>query len=410
MPARTWRKLAGMEAFFAELGRSVFSRWKKENFSLAAFPQIAREALEKRPPAKHVDLPALMRGFLLEEEQPAQSGSDFGQPELIVYDNPRFYIQVLFWLEGTMEIHQHEFSGAFHVLAGSSLHSEFSFENARAVSAHFRVGDLKLRRTELLETGATVPIISGSAHIHSLFHLDTPSVSVVVRTHNDPGTGPQFTYLPPHLAVDPFFSDPLTARRKELLDVMEKTGDPAYAGLVGKMLGDLDFERGFFILQSTMGHLAELGKWERAWKVFERKHRALAAQVKPTLEEIAWRDGPVGLRSSVTNADHRFFLALLLNVPRRKAILELVAARYAGNPVETVLRWAEELSDASGFTTWILDAEFPLEVPVPAEEQAEVFLGALRYFLEGGKGKLSRADAGHFRAALARSSLRALVA
>ena len=398
-----------MDPFFAELGRTVFARWKKVNFSLAEFPRIAQEALEKRPPARHVDLPGLMRGFLLEEEQPAQSGSDFGQPELIVYDNPRFYIQVLFWLEGTMEIHQHEFSGAFHVMAGSSIHSEFAFQNARAVSAHFRVGDLKLQRTELLETGTTVPIVSGSGHIHSLFHLDTPSVSVVVRTHNDPGTGPQFTYLPPHIAVDPFFSDPLTARRKELLDVMEKTGDPAYAGLVLKMLGDLDFERGFFILQSTMGHLAELGKWERAWKVFERKHAALAAKVKPTLEEIAWRDGPVGLRSSVTSPEHRFFLALLLNVPEREAILDLVEARYAGDPVETVLRWAEELSDASGGTTWILDAEFPLEMRVLAEDELGIFLATLRYFLEGAKAKLPRAEAALFRAAFARSSLRALV-
>jgi len=398
-----------MDPFFAELGRTVFARWKKVNFSLAEFPRIAQEALEKRPPSKHVDLPGLMRGFLLEEEQPAQSGSDFGQPELIVYDNPRFYIQVLFWLEGTMEIHQHEFSGAFHVMAGSSIHSEFAFQNARAVSAHFRVGDLKLQRTELLETGTTVPIVSGSGHIHSLFHLDTPSVSVVVRTHNDPGTGPQFTYLPPHIAVDPFFSDPLTARRKELLDVMEKTGDPAYAGLVLKMLGDLDFERGFFILQSTMGHLAELGKWERAWKVFERKHAALAAKVKPTLEEIAWRDGPVGLRSSVTSPEHRFFLALLLNVPEREAILDLVEARYAGDPVETVLRWAEELSDASGGTTWILDAEFPLEMRVLAEDELGIFLATLRYFLEGAKAKLPRAEAALFRAAFARSSLRALV-
>ena len=399
-----------MDHYFVELGRTVFARWKTENFSFERFPQIAAQALEKRPPSKHVDLAALMRQFLLDDEQPLQSGSDFGQPELIVYENPRFYIQVLFWLEGTMDIHQHEFSGAFHVMAGSSIHSEFAFKNPQSVSAHFRVGDLRLQKTELLETGATVPIHSGAGHIHSLFHLDTPSVSVVVRTHNDPGTGPQFTYLPPHIAVDPFFSDTLTVRRKELLDVMEKTGDPAYPVLVLKMLESLDFERGFFVLQSAMGYLTNLGKWEKAWKAFQRKHGALADYVKPTLDEIVWRDGPVGLRSSVTDGEHRFFLALLLNVPSRKDILDLVARRYPGNPVETVMRWAEELSEISEVATWILDAEFPLEVRVPAEGQAEVFFAALRFFLEGGKGAaFSRAEAGHFRAAFARSSLRALV-
>ena len=400
-----------MDPYFAELGRTVFARWKTENFSLKRFPGIAAQALEKRPPSQQVDLAALMRNFLLDEEQPLQSGSDFGQPELIVYENPRFYIQVLFWLEGTMDIHQHEFSGAFHVMAGSSIHSEFVFKNPQPVSAHFRVGDLQLQKTELLETGTTVPIYSGAGHIHSLFHLDTPSVSVVVRTHNDPGTGPQFTYLPPHLAVDPFFSDTLTARRKELLDVLEKTGDPAYPALVLKMLVSLDFERGFFVLQSAMGYLTSLGKWEKVWQAFQRKHGALAAYVKPTLDEIVWRDGPVGLRGSVSDGEHRFFLALLLNVPNRKDLLDLVARRYPGNPVEAVMRWAQELSEISGVATWILDAEFPLEVRVPAAEQAEVFFAALRYFLGGGKGavKFARADAGHFRAAFARSSLRALV-
>jgi len=37
-------------------------------------------------------------------------------------------------------------------------------------------------------------------------------VTVVVRTQNDPGTGPQFNYLPPHVAIDPHFSDKLTMR------------------------------------------------------------------------------------------------------------------------------------------------------------------------------------------------------
>ena len=107
-----------MNAFFTELGRTVQARWKARNFSLAAFPEIACAALEARPPAEHVDVAALIRDFLLEDEQPFQTQSSFGEPELVVFDDPRFYIQILFWLEGTTEIHQHQFSGAFHVLEG----------------------------------------------------------------------------------------------------------------------------------------------------------------------------------------------------------------------------------------------------------------------------------------------------
>ncbi len=402
-----------MDQFFTDLGRRVLARWQGENFSLTKFPAIAQEALDERPPAEHVDLAKLIQDFLLEDEQPFQTQSSFGEPELVVYDNPQFYIQILFWLEGTTEIHQHKFSGAFHVLQGSSIHSEFAFEDAQSVSAHLRVGQLRVKQTQLLETGSTERIVSGNGYIHSLFHLESPSLTVVVRTHSDPGTGPQFTYLPPHLGVDPFYNDALTRRRKQLLDVLEQLEDPSYADMVQEMIGGLDFERGFFILQNGMTYLRTIGSWEEVWEAFARKHGPLAAYVAPTLNEIVWRDGPIGLRSSVTDPDHRFFLALLLNVPTREAILDVVQKRFPGNPIDTVMGWAQELSNTSEVGTWILDAEFPQGLAAPARMRPKMLFGVLRYFLEGGRdegpyGKYSPGELKELREAIGRSSLRAL--
>ncbi|HZJ13652.1 MAG TPA: hypothetical protein VFD27_01315, partial [Chthoniobacteraceae bacterium] len=122
------------------------------------------------------------------------------------------------------------------------------------------------------------------------------------------------------------------------------------------------------------------------------------------------------LRGSITEIEHRFFLALLLNVPSRADILRLVAQRFPAAPVETILRWAEELSSTSDFATWILDAEFPAELAVPSEQQLEVFLAALRYFLGAGEAaaqpdsvSFSPTDLELLRGAFTRSSLRALV-
>jgi hypothetical protein len=396
-----------MDAFFVDLGRRVRERWQAVDFSLAAFPDLAQAALEENPPAAKVDLTALTRAFLRDDEQPFQTASGFGQPELVVFHDPRFYIQLLFWLDGTTQIHQHEFSGAFHVLQGSSLHAEFVFANVRPVTAHFRLGDLQLTGTELLETGRTVPITSGAGSIHSLFHLETPSVTVVVRTHSDPGTGPQFTYLPPHVAVDPFFSDALTTRRLQLLDVLDRTGAEDYAEVVRGMVAALDYERGFFTLQNCLGALRERGEWEETWKVFAKKHGALAAYAAPTLQEIVWRDRLVHLRSSIEDADHRFFLALLLNVSQASDLLRLVAGRFPSDPVTTVLGWAEELSESSDEGTWILDAEYPGgEEDKGSEAPLDRFLGSLERSL---KGKIDPADTAR-REALAQSSLRALVA
>ena len=374
-----------MDPYFSELGRGVYAYWKKENFSPAAFPAIALKALEKSPPSAHVDLHEFIRKFLLEDEQPFQTSSGFGQPELIVHDNPMFYIQLLFWMDGTTDIHQHGFSGAFHVMTGSSIHTEFEFKNAHPVTARFRTGDLCLKSTRLLETGSTVPIHSGSGCIHSLFHLETPSVTVVIRTHSDPGTDPQFTYLPPHIAVDPAHQDSLTMRRKQLLDVLEGTEHPAYAKLVRQMIVELDFERGFFILQNCVRHLQSLGAWENTWSAYVKKHGRMALRVKPTLEEIIRRDGMVAMRATIEDVEHRFFLALLLNVTQRRDLFAMVAKRYPGDARKTILRWMEELLVSDGIGISLLDFVFPDALGVSPEEQPMVFLTSLKYLLKGGK-------------------------
>lgn len=405
-----------MDAYFKELGQTVLDSWKRENFSLEAFPEIARQALEKNPPSERVDLAAFTRAFLLDDEQPPQSQSPFGQPELVVFDHQRFYIQMLFWLDGTTEIHQHEFSGAFHVMAGSSIHAFYEFANMRPVTPHLRLGDVRTRGIELLETGRTVAIESGNRCIHSLFHLDTPSVTVVVRTQNDPGTSPQFNYLPPHMAVDPLTPDPLMERRRQLLDVLEVTGDPSYASLVGEMAGELDFERGFNLLRHTRESLSLRGEWEAVLAAFELRHGVMAEGVEATLGETARRDGIKAMRGSVTEPEHRFFLALLMNATNRADVLTLVAQRFPQqSALKTVMGWIEDLGDESEHGASILDAVFPVTLELPEGKQSGVFAAALGHFISGAtklpavlRG-LSPEDMNLLRAVFAASSLGILV-
>lgn len=399
-----------MNSFFTQLGRTVLERWKQANFSLEAFPELARVALDESPPSEHVDLEELVREFLLDDEQPFQSQSGFGQPELVAFDHPRFYIQILFWLEGTTDIHQHEFSGAFHVMSGSSIHAEFGFKNGQSITPHLRIGDVQMKRIELLETGRTVPISSGRDCIHSLFHLDTPSVTVVVRTQNDPGTGPQFNYLPPHIAIDPIYADTLTMRRKQLLDVLETIDHPDYTGLVLEMVESLDFERGFYTLQHAMGRLQDLDEWTPVLAAFQSKHGDLAKGVPDTLSEALRRDTIARLRNHIDDPDHRFFLALLMNVPTRADLLALVAERFPDeSPIDTVLAWAEDLVEPTDLGIILLDATFPEVLNVPIEDQPELLIAALRQGVENSPASGSKVIPKELTAALQSSSLRTLL-
>ena len=373
-----------MDPFFQDLGRTVHALWKAKDFSLPDFPGIAVKALEKKKPSRHVSLDSLIREFLLEDEQAFQTLSGFGQPELILFDHPRFYIQALFWLDGTTDIHQHTFSGAFHVMEGSSIHTRHRFENRRAITPRLHLGDLHPESTHILPTGSTVPILSGRECIHSLFHLETPSVTIVIRTHNDPGTDPQFTYLPPHVAVDPVHQEALTLRRKQLLDVLERTDDDSYADLVVRMIGGLDLESAFFILQNGIGHLRETGSWDRVWKAFCRRHGDVAGRLGVTLEEIIRRDAITAMRSHIEDVEHRFFLALLMNVPDRRSILGMVKERVKGDPIRTILRWASELLHETPEGHWILDACFPERTGDLLGTTPEILQAALSHFIKGG--------------------------
>jgi hypothetical protein len=355
-----------MEAFFQTLGDNILDQWKRTNFSLEKFPALATSALQKARPSANLDLDEFLRAFLLDDRQAFQTESGFGEPEIVVYDHARFYIQMLFWLNGTTAIHQHEFSGAFHVLCGSSIHARFDFLKSRPVTPYMRVGDLQMRRIELLEVGATVPIHSGPQCIHSLFHLDSPSITLVVRTQNDPGSAPQFNYHPPHLALDPLLGDTLTMRRRQVLGVLEQTAHPDYVKLVREMIRELDFERGFYILQAAMPYLQDLGEWANTLQAYEEKHGSLAAGIGATLEESMRREAIRALRANHLEPEHRFFLALLMNVTHPADLLALVAQRFPKHPpATTVLRWLEELMEFSADSIVILDAVFAHHDPQP---------------------------------------------
>ena len=395
-----------MNCYFEKLGRTVLERWREQNFSLAVFPELTRTAIEEAPPSENIDIEELIHEFLSNDDQPFQSESSFGQPELIAFNDTRFYIQILFWLEGTTEIHQHEFSGAFHVMGGSSVHSEFDFVDARSVTPHIRIGDLRVKRIELLETGRTVPITSGRDCIHSLFHLDTPSITVVIRTHHDPGTGPQYNYLPPHIAINPLHADSLTARRKQLLDVLEAIDDPDYGTHVNEMMGRLDFERGFNMLRHAMPRLKELNEWDEVLATFQNKHGELALGVPDTLAECLRRETISQMRHFIVNPEHRFFLALLINVQNRADIFALVTRRFPGSsPIDTILGWAEELVEPNDFGVTLLDAAFPETPYIDFEEQTRLLIDALKNALEG---NTDENDFLEIQAALSASCLRPL--
>ena len=334
-------------AVFERLGRIVEERWAQVGYDAAAFPALAAAALIEAPPA--VTARDLLDWVLHTRTLPEQfdPASKFGQPPLTMYRSSRFLIDALFWMDGTTDIHQHGFSGAFQVLAGGSVHAEYAFRLDEPISDALLLGRVEFQRFEILGPGDTRTIGAGKSLIHALFHLERPSVTIVIRTLREPEAGPQYLYHPPSLAIDPFAEDPLLARRLEALEVLHAIDPAGHEQAVGELFDDADLLAVFRVAKHHLGRVQNL---ERLRELLERarpRHGARIDLLMPVLEEIARLGAIIHKRTLMTGADHRYFLALLLNLPTRAAVFEAVALRYPGrDPVDLVMQWIQDLASA----------------------------------------------------------------
>lgn len=346
-------------ARFAELGALIERRWREQNYDEGSFPDIAAHALLESRVVDHVEAWDVVRWLHTTPALPAQMDlqADFGNPPITVFVGPRFFIDVYFWLDGTTSIHQHSFSGAFQLLLGSSVHARYCFAKDREINPHFLTGRISLAEVSLLKKGDVRKINAGPEYIHSLFHLDRPSVTITIRTYKAPSWPVQFRYLKPFFARNPFFVDPLLKRKVQTVELLLQMKHPQADEFIAELMDCSDFQTTYSVLDSAFEffchrELEELlgvsRSRERFQSLLERtrvRHGELADRLVPTFEE-QWRQKDISRRrGNVKDEDHRFLLALLLNVPDRDNILRLITERFPNDdPVDLVGAWIQQLA------------------------------------------------------------------
>lgn len=345
---------------FAKLGAAVEKAWRKEQYDEIALEHIAsaalREFLTLHTPAT---ADSLLRNLVESESLPFSplAPVSFGQPALTVFAGERFFVEVLFWNHGTTSVHQHAFSGAFGVLAGASVHCAYSFAPKRRLNNGVLCGSVDCHDTEVLKPGDVRRIRQGADFIHSLFHMVQPSVTVVIRTYNNPDSLPQYTYSPPSLAEDAAPHVPCTADLLRALDAFVSTsgGDPGVLDFAVQLVrrGDprlaLGVARRIVATKSTRAFLEAV--LAAAQSIFGDD---VVCVERAIIEENRKR-ALVNMRRRIVDPDLRFILALLLNIPHGQRILAIVSA-YCGNAgvPEKLLSWIcrlDELGQLRGTRT-----------------------------------------------------------
>lgn len=373
-------------AYFDLLGARANELWRKENYDECAFPDVAEALLTEASTSMRVTFwDTLKLAFLGPLQRQLDIEAAFGQPPFTVYWQEEFRIELLYWVEGVPGVHQHGFSGAFQVLHGSSLHLEWNFTVRERLGSRLLVGKQSPRRAELLRKGDVRSIRAGNSFIHSTYHLDRPSVSLVVRTNQEQEHIPQYSYLYPTIAFVPHDIGAPLKRRTQLLRMLAQSGRTGE--LMDIMLHFLEVADVFsvFTCVSSAYHLlkSEVDR-NRILVAAARRYPVLIEALIPALRISERHNQIIALRRKITNPDLQFFLALLLNVFGKDSILALIKARYpAANPIDRIVGWVHELEAQSLFSLdsglsvqtlkIILTSGLPLDDKqglVPAQTQA----------------------------------------
>ncbi len=344
--------------YFENLAARIGELWKADRYDELAFPNVAHRVLTDHPPNTQVSfMDAVKYGFFT-YPLPFQEDIEaaFGEPPLTVHWQPDFRIEVLFWLQGLIAIHQHAFSGAFHVMDGSSLHTTWDFQCEERVATRLLLGQLQLKKAEYLRAGDTRPIIAGKPLIHATCHLDRPTVSVVIRTNGEKEQLPQYTYLPPSVAYDARNSGPRIKRHIQLLRLLSST--QRYDELIDILFDLLERENdysAFHYLLKAYGMFEDETNRDLILSWASRKHRRLVEICRPVLMNIDRTNRIKQLREKIGQSDLQYFMALLLNIPRREEILNLIRERYPDDdPINMIIKWMNKLSQLG-----LPDVDFP---------------------------------------------------
>lgn len=329
-----------------ELGREIEEAWSASEYDLVAFPALCVARMEAARIHEVVQPDDVIR-WAVTAQLPAQLDpkGKFGQPPVTVYRGRRMVVDVLFWVDGTTAIHDHAFSGAFSVLAGSSIETTFAFDVSKAFDGRFQIGRLDVKGTALRRVGDVSPITAGPGFIHSLFHLDRPSVSLVARTFFNPSQAVQLRYHPSGFAHQERYEDEVRDRQVRLVELMLQTDHPGFEEHAGNLIARADLHTAFAVVRAcsrVRDSRVQKRLCERA------RDQRIASLLQDWLLQEGRREMLRRARADVIDAELRFMLAILLNAHRRSDALALVSAfRPSDDPASWMARSLRQLSTTS---------------------------------------------------------------
>lgn len=180
----------------------IEEEWKKQDYNVEAFPYIVEDldAYHRCDLQAFSNLRFLRQCLDIPKVSEIQRLSSFSDVYYRLFDNGKFWVEVLNWWGSDINIHDHDFSAVQYQLKGSALNVEYEFSPLGKPKEGVVVGDYSIRNAALWRPGRHSIVRPGRIAPHNICHIDRPTVSLLIRTHPHAEFGPQWNYFPPGVA------------------------------------------------------------------------------------------------------------------------------------------------------------------------------------------------------------------
>ncbi|SFN96863.1 hypothetical protein [Xenorhabdus japonica] len=184
------------------LAGKIEARWRMDDYSCYSFADIAKSEMQKVDLISLFSFKEINSLLNLNSLKKIQIASEFSELHMKLFDNGKFYIELLNWWDKDTSIHDHGFSGVLLQLEGSALNTIYSFDEENEVSHNLSMGNIKLTEAYISKKGDCRIIPFGRTEKHAVWHLEKPTISLIVRTHPITELSPQLNYFPPYIRIN----------------------------------------------------------------------------------------------------------------------------------------------------------------------------------------------------------------
>ena len=356
---------ARLDAIVDEAG----ARWRDAGEAPEAFAEIATEVLSAAALHEHATLGDWLAHLVGLEAFARQvdPGERFGDPPFTLRFCERFALDLYFWHEPSVAIHNHSFHGAFSVLEGCSMHSYYDFEPRETFDEErLQVGEITLRDAELLQRGEARRIDAGMCFIHQVAHLASPCLSLVLRTSTSPSDPAIYDFLTPGIAL--LQSGGLTESERKKISLIRLLCRLDRADRDEQIAQVLE-ETSDFVIAWALRSAAEATQQLDVARMIAGKLTP-RGWVEPFLSAVGETDSQGMPWAYLPDIGHRLLAVLTASVPDLALRDKIVGAYLPGRSfIDAALEWTEELGERGLFGINALP---------------EAALIALRGLLEGG--------------------------